>query len=255
LAIDRRLLELDASPQKTKLGGNALLAVSLAAAHAAAAVRGVPLYRHFHDVFRQLDPRAPQPRMPRPMINMISGGLHAGGNLDFQDFLIMPVGAPSIAVGLEWSVRVYRELGRLLAEAGYESHLVGDEGGYGPRLASNAAAAEFIVRAIEAAKLQTYRDVTIAIDVASSHFYDDRSYRLAATGNERLSSEQLIDQLESLIGQFPITSLEDGPGRRRLERVAATDRSAGQDRSTDWRRSVCHQCGAAPARYRAGCRK
>ena len=143
--IDRRLLELDPTPQKTRLGGNALLVVSLATAHAAAAVRGLSLFRHLHDLVRQTDLSAPEPRMPLPMINMISGGLHAGGNLDFQDFLVIPVAAESIAVGLEWTVRVYRRLGKLLADAGFEARLIGDEGGYGPRLPSNTAAAEFLV--------------------------------------------------------------------------------------------------------------
>ncbi len=208
--LDARLLGLDGSPQKRTLGGNALLAVSLANAHAAAAVRGVPLYRHFVDLVRQLDAGAPLPRLPLPMINMISGGLHAGGNLDFQDFLIMPVGAKSLAAGLEWAVRVYRQLGLLLASAGYEGRLVGDEGGFGPRLDSNAEAAEFVIRAIEAAGLRPGHDVTIAIDVASTHFYDGRHYRLAATGDARLTSAEMIDQLQALAERFPITSIEDG---------------------------------------------
>ena len=148
--------------------------------------------------------------MPLPMTNLISGGLHAGGNLDFQDFLIMPVGAPSYGVGLEWIVRVSRRLGELLSKAGYEGRLVGDEGGYGPRLASNREAAVFVVRAIEAAGLRPRDDVTIAIDVASTHFFDGSCYRLAATGDHRLSSAEMIDQLESLVDDFPITSIEDG---------------------------------------------
>ena len=209
-AVDRQLLALDDTPQKTRLGANALLAVSLAAAHAAAVVRRVPLYRHLNDLFREIDPAAPTPRMPVPMINMISGGLHAGGNLDFQDFLILPMGADGLAAGLEWSVRIYRQLGRLLAESGFEGRLVGDEGGYGPRLTSNAQAAEFVVRAIEAADLQPGRDVTLAIDVASTHFFDGQRYRLAATGEARLTSEQMIEQLAELVERFPITSIEDG---------------------------------------------
>ncbi len=208
-ALDARLLELDDSPQKTKLGGNALLAVSLAAAHAGAAVRGLPLYRHLHDLIRRIEPDAPAPRMPLPMINLISGGLHAGGNIDFQDFLMMPVGAATMAIGLEWTARIYRRLGGLLTAAGYEGRLVGDEGGYGPRLQSNAQAAEFVVRAIEEAGLEPGRDVTIAVDVASTHFFDGSHYRLAATGGEQLTSDQLTDHLAALIEQFPITSLED----------------------------------------------
>ncbi len=209
-SVDAKLLALDGTAEKRVLGGNALLAVSLATAHAAAAVRGLPLYRHLADLSKQFDPGAPQPRMPLPMVNMISGGLHAGGNLDFQDFLIMPVGAESFATGLEWSVRVYRRLGKLLADAGYEGRLVGDEGGYGPRLPSNALAAEFVVGAIEAAGLRPGPDVTLAVDVASTHFYDGRHYRLAATGDARLSGAEMIDQLAALTERFPITSIEDG---------------------------------------------
>ena len=221
-AIDARLCELDGTPQKSRWGANSLLGVSLAAAHAAAADRRIPLYRHLNALWRAMPAihdanagetptqRACEPRMPLPMTNMISGGLHAGGNLDFQDFLIMPVGAPTYRVGLEWIVRVARRLGELLAKAGFEGRLVGDEGGYGPRLASNRQAAEFVVRAIEAAGLRPRDDVTIAIDVASTHFFDGAHYRLRATGDARLSSAELIDQLASLVDDFPITSIEDG---------------------------------------------
>jgi enolase len=212
-SVDARLLELDASPQKTTLGGNALLGVSLAAAHAAAASRRVPLYRHLNDLWNsgvQPQGRRAQPHMPLPMVNMISGGLHAGGNLDFQDFLILPHGAASYRVGLEWIVRVYHRLGDLLIAAGYEGRLVGDEGGFGPRLASNAEAAEFVVRAIEAAGLTPGEQVSLAIDVASTHFYDGQHYRLKATGNAQLTSGEMIDQLEHLVDRFPIVSIEDG---------------------------------------------
>ncbi len=160
-AIDEHLLELDGTPGKTRLGANAVLAVSLAAAHAGAAATGRPLYEHLNALYsNSLASDAGTaagrfaPALPLPMTNMISGGLHAGGNLDFQDFLILPVGAPCYAVGLEWIVRVYRRLGELLSAAGYEGRLVADEGGYGPRLTSNRQAVEFIVRAIEAARLE-----------------------------------------------------------------------------------------------------
>jgi enolase len=234
--IDERMIALDGSPRKTRLGANALVAVSLAAAHAGAAVRGLPLFRHLHDVFRAVDRQAPPPNMPSVMVNMISGGLHAGGNLDFQDFLIIPSSAAAFPVALEWIVRVYRRLGELLAQAGYEGRLVGDEGGYGPRLASNAEAAEFVVRAIEAAGLQPGRDVTLAIDVASTHFYQQGRYRLAATGDARLTSAQMIDQLAALAERFPIVSIEDGlaeedwSGWQRLTaRLGARLRLVGDD--------------------------
>ncbi|HZZ73329.1 MAG TPA: phosphopyruvate hydratase [Pirellulales bacterium] len=212
-AIDQVLLQADPSPQKARLGGNALLGVSLAAAQAGSAARRIPLYRHLNVLYNATGDGARttcEPRLPCPMTNMISGGLHAGGNLDFQDFLILPVGAPRYAVGLEWIVRVYRRLGELLSRSGYEARLVGDEGGYGPRLKSNAEAAEFIVRAIEAAQLRPGEDVALALDVAATHFFDGEFYQLVATGQEKLTSSDLIERLVELVDRFPIVSIEDG---------------------------------------------
>lgn len=171
--------------------------------------RRVPLFTHLHDLMRQFETSAPPPRMPLPMVNMISGGLHAGGNLDFQDYLIKPNGAANYAEGLEWIVRVYRRLGSLLTSSGYEGRLVGDEGGYGPRLKSNTEAIELVLKAIEAAGLQPGRDVTIALDVASTHFYDGRNYRLIATGDAQLTSDEMIDVMARLVDQYPIRSIED----------------------------------------------
>jgi enolase len=207
--IDARMIELDGTPDKRRLGANAILAVSLAAAHAGAMARRLPLYKHLHDLMRQFDTAVPPPHMPLPMVNMISGGLHAGGNLDFQDYLIKPNGAANYAEGLEWIVRVYRRLGSLLMAAGYEGKLVGDEGGYGPKLKSNEEAIELVLKAIEAAGLQPGRDVTIALDVASTHFFDGRNYRLIATGDQQLSSDEMIDRMAALVDQYPIRSIED----------------------------------------------
>jgi len=204
--IDSQLLELDSSPQKSNLGGNALLGISLATAHAAAASQRIPLYRHINNLLP-----ARTPAMPLPMTNMISGGLHAGGNLDFQDVLIAPVGAPDYRIGLEWIVRVYRRLGELLTGAGYEGRLVGDEGGYGPRLESNRQAVEFVVRAIEAAKLRPGEDVTIALDVAATHFVQsDGNYRLVTEKDTTFTSAEMIARLDTWVNEFPITSIEDG---------------------------------------------
>ncbi len=239
LALDRRLLELDDSPKKTKLGANALLGVSLAAAHAGAASANEPLYIHLQRLFQQSagesDSVAPS-KMPLPMTNMISGGLHAGGNLDFQDVLISPKGAASYAIGLEWTVRVYRRLGELLAGAGVESHLVGDEGGYGPRLKSNSEAIKLVVCAIEAAGLRPGEDVTIALDVAATHFHEDGLYRLASEDNQRLTSDEMIDRLVALVDQFPIDSIEDGLAEedwvawpRLVERLGGRVRIVGDD--------------------------
>jgi enolase len=148
--------------------------------------------------------------MPLPMTNMISGGLHAGHNLDFQDVLIIPLAAPDFSTGLEWIVRVYNRLGKLLTQAGYDGRLVGDEGGYGPRLATGEQAIEFVVSAIEAAGLRPGADVNIALDVAASHFYDGQSYRLNTSQKAHLSGDQLIEHLEQLAARYPITSIEDG---------------------------------------------
>jgi enolase len=209
-AIDARLLQLDPSPQKSTLGGNALLGVSLATAHAGAASQRIPLYRHINNLVASSHPHLP-PALPLPMTNMISGGLHAGGNLDFQDVMIAPVGAPDYRTGLEWTARVYRRLGELLTSAGFEGRLVGDEGGYGPRLGSNRQAVEFVVRAIEAAQLRPGEDVTIALDVAATHFLqNDGSYRLITERNTTLTSAEMIDRLDAWVGEFPITSIEDG---------------------------------------------
>ena len=214
-SLDQRLLQLDGTPRKERLGANALLGVSLAAAHAAAASGGVPLYRHVQQLFAaaltdmQVDVSKFQPRMPRPMTNMISGGLHAGGNFAVQDVLAIPVAARDFATGLEWLVRIHRRLGEVLTDAGFEGRLVADEGGYGPRLPDHLAAIELLLEAIEQAALRPGADVTLALDVAATHFYDGAAYRLGNHG-KTWSGEQMIEHLADLVARFPITSIEDG---------------------------------------------
>jgi enolase len=141
---------------------------------------------------------------------MISGGLHAGRNLDFQDYLILPVGATSYRQAFDWIVTVYRKLGTLLTQAGYEGYLIGDEGGYGPRLTNNSEAVEFVITAIEAAGLQPGDDVAIGLDVASTHFFKDGNYRITAGGEKTVSSEEMVDLLEEWVDRYPIISIEDG---------------------------------------------
>ncbi len=210
-AIDRLLCELDGTPNKSRLGGNAILGVSLACAHAAAAAQGVPLFRY-------LDPEG-KATLPLPMINMISGGLHAGGNLDFQDFLLLPIGAKSYSEALHMALGVYRALGRVLTRRGYEAHLVGDEGGYGPRLQSNQEALQLLVEAFEQAGYAPGSQAAIAIDVASTHFFRNGAYHLRVPGaapspqGDRpavLASEQVIELLAGWVERFPILSIEDG---------------------------------------------
>lgn len=200
--IDRLLCEVDGTPNKSRLGGNALLGVSLACAHAAAASRGQPLWRYLdHDSVA---------RMPLPMVNLISGGLHAGGNLDWQDFLLMPIGARSYSESLEITVAVYRALSRVLIRHGFEGVLVGDEGGFGPRLQSNEQAIEMILRAIEDVGLKPGEQAALALDVASTHFYRDGRYHLRIEDGRTLDAEGMIALLERWVKQYPIRSIEDG---------------------------------------------
>ena len=223
IAIDDALLALDGTDNKSKLGANAILGVSLAVAHAAANAKRVSLVEHLHAVWSVIHDGAQtssilpaglgrQPGMPLPMVNMISGGLHAGGNLDLQDVLILPIGAEGYREGLEWIIRVYRRLGSLLNAAGYEGYLVGDEGGYGPKLKTNREALEFAVRAIEAANLRPAEDVALGLDVAATHFFDAEKgdYRFRHSAESSLSADQFIDRLESWCDEFPIVSIEDG---------------------------------------------
>jgi enolase len=200
--IDRLLCELDGTPDKSRLGANAILGVSLACAYAAAAARGLPLWRY-------LD-RSNTARMPLPMVNLISGGLHAGGNLDFQDFLLLPIGARSYSQALEMTVNVYRALSKVLTQHGFEGVLVGDEGGFGPRLKSNEQAIELILEAFQQAGYQPGKDAAIALDVASTHFYKDGRYHLGATAGKDLTAEQMADLLRGWVERYPILSIEDG---------------------------------------------
>jgi enolase len=200
--IDRMLCELDGTPNKSRLGANAILGVSLACAHAAAAVRQLPLWR-------SLDPTG-QARLPLPMVNLISGGLHAGGNLDLQDFLLLPIGAGSCSEALEMTGNVYRALSGVLQRHGFEGVLVGDEGGFGPRLQSNEQAIELILEAIARAGYRPGGQAALALDVASSHFYREGRYHLKEGGGRALSSEVLVALLERWTHDYPILSIEDG---------------------------------------------
>ncbi len=198
--IDRTLCELDGTPDKSALGANAILGVSLACAHAGAAARRLPLWRY-------LDVKG-EARMPLPMVNLISGGLHAGGNLDFQDFLLLPLGARTFPEALEMTVHVYRALSEVLRKHGFEGVLVGDEGGFGPRLRDNEQAVHMILEALERAGLDPGRDAALALDVASTHFYRDGAYHLS--DGRILSADDLIALLGRWVDQYPILSIEDG---------------------------------------------
>lgn len=202
--IDRLLCELDSTPDKSHLGANAVLGVSLACAHAAAAAGNQPLWRYL------AASGGFEPSLPLPMVNLISGGLHAGGNLDFQDFLLLPIGARSFSQALEMTLAVYRALGKVLTESGHEGVLVGDEGGYGPKLQNNEQAVQLILEAIHKAGYKPGKDAALALDVASTHFYFQGRYHLKATAGIALSADEMTHTLARWCTDYPIHSIEDG---------------------------------------------
>ncbi len=199
-ALDRRLIDLDGTPNKSRLGANAVLGVSLAAAHANAAERGLPLWRHLAG--------AEPPVLPVPMMNVLNGGAHASNKVDFQEFMIVPLGAPSFSEGLRVGTEVFHNLKATLHAAGLGT-TVGDEGGFAPDLESNEAALEILVAAIEAAGYRPGEDVAIALDPATSEIHADGAYVLEHEGRS-LDSAGLADYWADLAGRYPIVSIEDG---------------------------------------------
>jgi enolase len=198
--LDARLIELDGTDNKSHLGANALLAVSLANAHAAAREAGVPLYRHL------AGQRAPV--LPVPQMNIINGGMHANNSLDIQEFMILPLGAPSLREALRYGAEVFHTLKKLLNEQGL-STAVGDEGGFAPDLPSNEAALQIILQAIETAGFRPGRDISLGLDVASSEFFRDGKYELASE-HRSFSSAEFSHYLADLAARYPIITIEDG---------------------------------------------
>ena len=198
--IDQIMIELDGTPNKERLGANALLAVSLATAKASASEAGMPLYRHLGG--------EEAVQMPVPMMNIINGGAHADNSVDLQEFMIMPVGVPSIGDAIRAGAEVFHALKKVLSAKGLNT-AVGDEGGFAPDLPSNEAAIEVILQAVESAGYTAGEDMFIAIDAASSEFYKDGKYVLASEGKQ-LSSEEFVDYLDAWVNKYPIISIEDG---------------------------------------------
>ena len=198
--VDKRMIDLDGTPTKSRLGANAILAVSLAVAKAAAASNGVPLYRHIGG-----DGAFP---MPVPMMNIINGGAHADNSVDLQEFMIIPAGAPTFAEALRWGVEVFHSLKGVLKGRGL-STAVGDEGGFAPDLPSNEAALEIILQSIEQAGYKPGKDIWLGLDAASSEFYRDGHYELASEG-KRFAAAEFVDYLVNWVRQYPIASIEDG---------------------------------------------
>jgi enolase len=202
--IDRLMCQIDGTPSKSKMGANAILGVSCAVARALSAYRGRPLWHTLAECFR-----AASPSIPVPMVNILSGGLHAAHNIEVQDFLVIANGIPAYADALEAIVRIHGAARDLLAEGGHGLTGVADEGGWGPLLPSNEVALDVVTQAIQRAGYAPGGDVSIAIDVASSHFYRDGMYDLR-TERRRLSSSEMIDLLESWTRKYPVVSIEDG---------------------------------------------
>ncbi|WP_322508486.1 phosphopyruvate hydratase [Anaerolinea sp.] len=202
-AIDQQLLALDGTPNKSKLGANAILGTSLAVAKAAANALGLPLYRYIGGVYAHV--------LPVPMMNILNGGAHTGWqSTDAQEFMVMPLGAPTFAEGLRWGAEVYHALKSVLKSRGYTT-LVGDEGGYAPSLKANVEAVEVILEAIQKAGFKAGEQIAIALDPAASELYDEetKKYNLRKEG-KMLTGEELVAFWKSWIDQYPIVSLEDG---------------------------------------------
>ncbi len=198
--VDQTLCGLDGTRNKGKLGANALLGVSIAVAKAAAAHHHMPLYRYLGGVSAHV--------LPVPMMNIVNGGAHADNNVDFQEFMVVPVGAPSFREALRMGTEVFHNLKKVLRDRGLNT-AVGDEGGFAPNLESNAAALDRIMQAIEGAGYRPGEDIALALDVASSEFYRDGSYKLAGE-NRELDAAGLVDFYAELCGRYPIVSIEDG---------------------------------------------
>ena len=203
IEIDNRLIELDGTPNKAKLGANAILGVSLAAAHAAAQVTGQELYRYIGGTAANT--------LPIPMMNIINGGSHADNSIDFQEFMIMPVGAGSFTEAIRMGAEVFHNLKAVLKKGKYSTN-VGDEGGFAPNLKSNEEALKFIIKAIEAAGYEPGKDIYIALDPASSEYYipEENVYHLKKSTGEKLSPADMVSFWKDWVKRYPIISIEDG---------------------------------------------
>jgi enolase len=200
IALDNFMIKLDGTSNKSKLGANAILSVSMAAARAAAMAYGLPLYRYLGGMNAR--------RLPLPMMNVINGGAHAANNLDIQEFMIVPVGATSIAQAVQMGAETFHSLKKILKSKGL-STAVGDEGGFAPDFASHEEAIQFIIKAIESAGYKPGNDIGLALDSAASEFYKKGKYVLLSE-NKKLTAEALIDYYQTLIDKYPILSIEDG---------------------------------------------
>ena len=206
--IDEKMLALDGTISKSKLGANAILGVSLAVLDAGSKTLELPLYKYINQVFDHITGEKPDMQMPTPMLNIINGGEHADNNIDIQEFMIMPVGASNFSQAMQWATEIYSDLKNILNTKGLSTS-VGDEGGFAPNLQSNQEAIELIIQAIQNNNLTEGKDVGIALDCAASEFYKNGTYNLAGESIE-LNSIEFTNYLSELTHKYPILSIEDG---------------------------------------------
>ncbi len=199
--LDKIMIELDGTPNKANLGANAILGVSLAVARAAAQDAGMPLYRYVGGVGANT--------LPVPMMNILNGGSHADNSIDFQEFMIMPTGAPTFSEALRWGTEIFHHLKDVLKKKGFSTN-VGDEGGFAPNIKSNEEAIQIVLQAIETAGYRPGEDVFIAMDAAVSEFYEDGMYHFKKSTGDKLTSSQMVDYWADWVKKYPIISLEDG---------------------------------------------
>ena len=216
--LDSTLVALDGTENKSKLGANALLGVSLAVARAAANESGLPLYRYLGGVGAT--------RLPIPMLNILNGGRHADNNVDLQEFMILPIGAPSFKKGLRWGAEIYQALKGILHDKGY-STAVGDEGGFAPSLKSNEEAVEVILEAIEKAGYKPGKDVALALDPAASEFFTDGMYVFGKSDGSKRNSTEMVEFWRRWVDKYPIVSVEDGLAENDWEGWALLTKTLG----------------------------
>jgi enolase len=206
--IDKIVIDLDGTNDKSKLGANAILAVSLAVSHVAAKSKNIDLFEHFSSIYKDITGNTPSKSLPMPMLNILNGGEHADNNIDIQEFMIIPSNAKSFQEAMRWSSEIYWNLKNILKQQSL-STAVGDEGGFAPNLKSNEEALSLILESISKSGLVPGEDVFLALDCASSEFYDGKNYNLKGEGRS-LSSNEFVSYLEELVNKYPIISIEDG---------------------------------------------
>ena len=206
--IDNIIIKIDGTSDKSNIGANAILAVSLAVSHVAAKDKGIDLYTHFSDIYQEITNSSVKSNLPMPMLNILNGGEHADNNIDIQEFMIIPKGAKSFKEAMRWSSEIYWNLKSILKKQKL-STAVGDEGGFAPNLQSNEEAIKLIIEAVENSNLMPGKDIFIALDCAASEFFDGDNYNLLGEGRS-LNSESFADYLEELVDRYPIISIEDG---------------------------------------------